>query len=391
MKLSETSQYKKWISQFPDTDQLLGKLLVESIKYIDEDTFTKNLYETLISSTNPTEFYALYAVREKDTKPFWPMNSSDNPEKVNSIGDIGSEGDLSHLIRDISRKQNNFLESPNIKTMKEKKCRHIIFLDDFSGSGSQINNFIDWFYESKTIKSWLSFGYIDFEVYTYAITDNALKNLQANKKIKKIRYEIIIGKGSPLWTEQEYNAIENFCVKYSKAFDIPENFALGYKDSFSLIIFSHKCPNNVPGILWYSKSRKLFKPLVEYRPNFDFNKIENLSYSFYEIIRRLHYSFISRQQVKKALNYNKDLLLVLQFLNTRKYNEISICKRFNIPIRKIHTVINQLLQNGWIDSQNTITKEGKKVLKYFKKNKKKKHHLEENNDFYYPKNLRAPV
>lgn len=391
MYLSETTQYTKWISQFPDTDKLLGKLLVDSINYVDEDTFTKNLYKSLISTTNQKDYYALYAVRERNNKPFWPINNSDNPEKINPSEEIGSEGDLSHFIRDISRKQNNFLDSPSMNKMKDKKVRHIIFVDDFSGSGSQISNFVDWFYESKTIKSWFSFGYIDFEIYLYAITENALKKLQTNKKIKKIQYEIIIGKGSSLWTEQEYNAIENFCIKYSKVFGIPESFSLGYKESFSLIMFSHKCPNNVPGIIWYSKSKKKFIPLVEYRPNFYFNKIENLLYSFSEIIHRFHYFFETRKQIKKALNYNMELLLILEFLNKRKYNEVSICKSFNISIGKIHIIINKLLQNGWIDSQNKITKKGKLILKYFKKNEKKKFHLEENNDFYYPKNLRAPV
>lgn len=391
MYLSETTQYAKWISQFSDSDKLLGKLLVDSIKYIDEDTFTRNLYNNLISKTIQTDFYALYAVRERIDESFWPINKAINPEKINSSDNIGSEGDLSHFIRDVSRRQNNFLDSPSINKMKDKKTRHIIFVDDFSGSGSQINNFIDWFYENKTIKSWFSFGFIDFEVCIYAITENALKKLQANKKISKIKYEIIIGKGSPLWTEQEYTAIENFCFKYSKIFGIPKRFSLGYMESFSLIMFSHKCPNNVPGIIWYSKSKKKFIPLVEYRPNFDFNKIENLLYSFSEIIHRFHYIFEARKQVQKALNYNMDLLLILQFLNKRKYNEISICKSFNISIGKIQTIILQLLQNGWIDSQNQITKEGKLILKYFKKKEKKKFHLEENNDFYYPKNLRAPV
>lgn len=399
MVLSDTLPYKKWISQFSDSDKKTAKLLVDSIKYIDEDTFIKGLYESLISTTNKEDVYALFAVREKEDVPFFQIYTSqlENEDtrnvsynRISPTKSIGSEGDIAHFIRDITRKHSNFLDTQSLEIMKNKKCRHIIFIDDFSGTGTQINDFIEWFYENKTIKSWFSLGYIDFIVHTYAITERALKCLKSNKKINKINFEVIIEDGSSLWNTEEYYDVKNLCITYGKLFKIPKNYLLGYKESFSLIMFSHKCPNNVPGILWYSKSKN-FVPLVNYRPNFDFKMIESFLYSFSEIIKRLNYSFTRKKQIDEVIKYNTDLLLILKFLNKRKFNKILISKSFNISVRIIDKNISLLLKNGWIDSNSKITKEGKRVLLYFKKKDREEKPLEEKNDFYYPLKLRAPV
>ena len=220
MLLSETVQYRKWVSQFSEPDRHIAKLLVDSIKYVDEETFINGLYQNIISTINSSDVYALFAVRERNENPYFPNTEDKNlhPYSINPTGDIGSEGEAVHFIRDISRSKSNLLDHPSLMEMKGKKCRHIIFIDDFSGTGTQINNFIEWFYENKTIKSWFSLGYIDFSIYTYAITETALKFLKSNKKLSQIHFEIAIDKGSPLWTTEERFNIENLCIKYGKMF-----------------------------------------------------------------------------------------------------------------------------------------------------------------------------
>ena len=163
MILSETTAAKDWISQFNDPDKNTAKLILDSLIYVSNEELIYGLKQLLqsFSIDHKNKYIALFAVKDViSNKNYW----GDELKKLDlsSKNGIGSEAIISQLCRDISKTNKHFLNHPNIDEMKEKKCRHIICINDIIGSGDQTDKFCNWLYNSSTIKSWISLKYTDF-------------------------------------------------------------------------------------------------------------------------------------------------------------------------------------------------------------------------------------
>jgi hypothetical protein len=100
-----------------------------------------------------------------------------------------------------------------------------------------------------TIRSWASYGLIEFHVATYAGTDKAARRLRRRfgaENVHTVRAcPSFEGAG---WTPEQLADVETLCL--SSAGRRHRNWALGYRDSRALIAFEHTAPNNLPFVLW---------------------------------------------------------------------------------------------------------------------------------------------
>lgn len=396
MVLTDLPNFKKWLSQFDDKDKFYAKTLVESLIYISTDEFInsmkKQLDEYIKEKIN--EKIAFFAVRDLkyknnkiDEPPYFPDKTS-KPNKININMGVGSPGEVIHFIRDYCKNNPNFFDHPSLNSMKVNKVRHIFFINDIGCSGTQIHDFIDFFLENKTICSWWSSKKIQFHVYSHCLSKQGKSKIGNNKFISKenIISTIKAKNGSKEWSKQLKTKINDFCLKYGNKID-PDT-ALGYADSFGIYVYSHKCPNNVPNIIWETKNGWI--PLINTRPNFDF--ISYISNTFLQI-QILYKKLIIQIEKKKYLlsPETKKSILVLKYLQKYKYNKDSITQFLDLNYFQYKYYITELKRFGWIDNDSKITKEGKKVLYLLnKKNIKKSKVVEENSDFYYPTSLQAP-
>lgn len=163
----------EWLAQFSEAEIPTASLLLDSIEYITHEevctalnTAAKELIENIQDSC------ALYPVT--DTKK---LDSFQNYQTfpLGKEGDVGSEGDIGHLCRDISQALdvNKAWAFPCLETLRDHEIHHIILLTDTTSSGEQGLDYLDWLWSSKTIKSWKSSGILNLHYITYLYNPNA--------------------------------------------------------------------------------------------------------------------------------------------------------------------------------------------------------------------------
>ena len=102
--------------------------------------------------------------------------------KLSTSSNQGSEVRVANIIRNICRSDpEKFLNHPEIRSMREAKCRAIVFVDDFIGSGDRAREFLNGFWLKPTITSWLSLKYIEFHVVAYSGTEDGINRVSKHK------------------------------------------------------------------------------------------------------------------------------------------------------------------------------------------------------------------
>ena len=178
-------------------------------------------------------------------------------------GDLGSEGDIGHLCRDISKDKHSHevLPFPSLSRLRDERVRHIILLTDVTLSGEQGLVFLSWMWASRTIRSWHSGHLLRFHYVTYIynmIGREAILGHAARPSFSGLQASV---SGHPDWTPTDAQAVQELCHKYGT-----KKWPLGFRNMMSLQVLSYSCPNNAPSILRYGCPKKGFEGLFRRRP-----------------------------------------------------------------------------------------------------------------------------
>lgn len=236
MKLSEHQLGIEWLRQFDPREVHAARLFLDSLKLVSFDeceVAVSKMVEDIYSTTEGA--IGLFTIDKKIIDP------SSAP---------GSEDRLAHLMRNLERQfRDRILIRPTVAEMRERKVKHIIFIDDFVGSGQRVLGF--WkAWASKTVKSWLSNGTCTLWLAGYAIHESGLKKiLQRITYLKevRIRFEVQLRDKGRYWPP----AIRDFCETNGARTGL-KHWPLGYGDLMCPLVFQHGCPDNCAAILWSS-------------------------------------------------------------------------------------------------------------------------------------------
>lgn len=266
-RLPETAHGQDWIDQFDKADHELARQLLEALVLVSGTEFERQLAvclsETALKATGPTAFFA---VRE------WPdpsnpyLDEDEDADAVGPGGDIGSEGRVAATIRGLCRTNpSKFLNHPSIRQMYDARCRLVVLVDDFVGSGDRVAEFYAALWAHPTIKSWHSLGLIRFVLIAYSATNRGERRVT-----KLLNREPKLVRGCPTFQDLPVARPERSILlaglrKYAKRTEFPEN-PLGYGDTGAALVFEHGCPDNVPVIFWAAaKIGQVWKPLFPAR------------------------------------------------------------------------------------------------------------------------------
>jgi hypothetical protein len=262
MQLKDTVEGKAWIRQFEQGDQKDAVFLLESLRLVSDNRFHGDIRRAVTKTAEGLgDNIALYAVREVDDDEQYFENKSKRPVAVKR-GKVGSEGAMSRIITGLERgNPKRYINHPPLRSMKAKKTRHIMLLDDLVGSGNRIVEFIQSLRRHKTLVSWCSNHFIRFHIVAYSISEEAEGIIRTafgpgkgdwpRVKISFAyakRPNVVAGR----WAPSDLERMRTLCSKYGEMAKIRWGNRLGYRQSMAALVFSHGCPNNVPGILWTS-------------------------------------------------------------------------------------------------------------------------------------------
>lgn len=282
--------------------------------------------------------------------------------------------------------------SSTLEDLKEKKCRNIVLITDYSGSGKQLWNHAMTLIRHPTIRSWRSGGFLRIHAVAYAAAPEALTMTRENKAPIDHLWtsnSVPTFNDRP-WDPEMRSAIYSLCRRYTNSAHRREE--LGYKSSACLFAAEAGAPNNLPYILrrkggkWQSFFEGRMVPpdltqeLGDYTPEFD---SRGLAVSTGQI--RLATTPASRHM----RTINNELLNVLAVLRRRRRTPSEVAALTGKDLPHVERLIAALTRLNLIDENLGLTATGVAELSAGKRKPREVSvSLKTNQDVYYPSTMR---
>lgn len=260
---SETRRGRAWLANFSSGDIDPARQLLDSLRFVSLSDVRAELQIRLLSliEQRKIELPALLIsalsvedinLREDPKVPPVAFKNFQPDDPINVIP--GSEGFVGNLIRDLvspgSVGADKLLApSTTLNELRDKRCRSIVVITDYTGSGTQLRNYGMILVRHPTLRSWRSYGLLRIHALSYAGSSQALAMIQRGKgPFDRVwTVEIAPSFQDAPWTADQRKAIETICARY-----VPRKNrtrALGFRDSAGLFATDASVPNNIPLIL----------------------------------------------------------------------------------------------------------------------------------------------
>lgn len=371
-QIDSSPEIATWLSQFnSEEDRLTAKQMLLRLRFVSSDRFSLWLKQTL-ADFSIEEKHAIFAVRKlvdpqgrKDSKltyfdeqgcaPKRPSGSQGSEDLVNSV--------IANHLKNTALSQ-VFFDHPSIEVMRREKIRHIVLIDDSIGSGNRIVEFVNALLANKTFRSWWGFGWIKVTVISYARNSSGAgyiyKNVhEGSKPDRKFRNKDKISFSSAYvykseWMEQnwgeKYAEIHRLCVKTTV---VSKNYRLGYKNSFSNIIFFHSVPNNIPGVLHFNRpSRRHALMPNRSMPNW---------------LMQLLSAAVVAPELSQKQSLTPELQQLLQLIKSGIRAESTLALRLNLDVFYAQQLVEQAISFGLLTQQKRLTDDAQERLHHLKK------------------------
>ncbi|WP_076538359.1 hypothetical protein [Shewanella sp. UCD-KL21] len=389
--LSNIPATQDWLSQFLPQDRPVACNLLDELIYIPTDDVVSDLKVAVESILEQYESAAIYPIRElfsKDESYFSLTDATEPPTMQHGKAVQGSEAFVSNLINRLNRslQEKVILEkvsiengemkaSPSITTIKNKKIKTLILIDDLIGSGNRTRDFLEAVYRHPSIRSWVSSKYLKIIVVAFMATNKGKKSVEKWCKKETKATLLVINECPTLHNLLNTEAIFDLCTRYANN---KERIPLGYDNTAVRVIFGHSAPNNIPAILhrkvknFKAKSSILRSTLSCWRPLFPSRDVPE--------------QFKAQILAKKKTLSTKDSiqLLLSQLDQTTAMDREKLRQALNWSIADLNRYVdlcltfNMIAKNGY---EIEITSQGECELKILTK---KNYPIEFNSKNYYP-------
>lgn len=242
-----------WLDNFSSVQRDTAALLVESLELVSETDLRRELGDLIarVVASVPAPV-AAFPAREVSKGLAAHGEGRDGTYNLLEPGLPGSEAIVGSILTGVSRrhpKVSNLLVTHDLVTLRDRKVRTFLLVDDFSGSGKRLVDYHRALLRHPTVRSWTSLGLIEFHVVAYAATKLAARLLRKRFGGGRVHFARACPTfASAGWTPEQLSEVEALCR--SSAGRRRRDWALGFRDSRALIAFEHTAPNNLPFVLW---------------------------------------------------------------------------------------------------------------------------------------------
>lgn len=297
-----------------------------------------------------------------------------------------SAGRIAHSLKNLERSLGKNVQlTPRLESMREMRVRHLIYVNDFVGTGDR---FLDFWKKMVpgSVKAWCSRGWC--KVWLVSFAAHSTGNSRIRHRIraideKRIRNLILIG-SSPLVATLGMRAV---IEKYGQRLGSP---AAGYGDLASPIVFQYGCPNNAPLIFWMKPSRSRG---VNWKPLFPNRFVSNSLYPLFgsdlakdalpeELWQVGHYN-LALQAIDHATDFERShrITLILALVD-KNISTTNIQRTLILSVEEFEGEMSKLIEVGLIGVDGKITRFGKDVLARLQRVKKREKNVNEEKNFY---------
>ncbi len=395
MALSDLTISKEWIEQFSDEKKPFARLLLDNLLLVGQEQFSRDLYAYILElARDLPKPIALVPVREMARGAHYYGNDRNaKPRVLLSASLPGSEAIVANIATQLIRldtERTIFTCTPSLRNLRESRCRSVLLIDDFIGSGNTIDGFFHSYNLHKTIKSWRSGRFIDFFVVAYSGTKIGVNNVSKNKRI----LNTWLIKECPTILERiesipDYGKVKRLCLDYARE---SETMPFGFADTMGSLVFEHSAPNNLPAILWRStpewktvfpgrsippEVKDYFTQYRDKRVSLGDNKIKISVQDNIESIARGDRFMFSIVKVLEAMIKTKGRLE-------------RVSAETGMSIFKTSQFIEKCKEWELIDNDNKVTSRGVSEIEHARKITRVVNiEIDVNSEFYYPRSLRT--
>lgn len=393
MHIDEIPRIRNWLSQFEPSERYIARHMLKRMRYVSFTEFESWMQRAIrelceeLASNSPVKTIVLIPIRKLSTNTF----NQDKSQKASN----DSAGRIGHILKNLERDLPKNVElSARPESMRARKVRHIVYVDDFIGTGDRFIKF--WRnLVPRYVKSWCSLGWCQLWIVTYGAQQGG-----RNRIIQKI------GAVRPASFKSAYVFKYSFLEKRQAIWDLLKShadragtqvLAKGYGKSPCPIVFQHGCPNNAPGLFWFrpsANSSYRWQPLFPNRsipddlyPLFQYDFSHDITEEELWIIGRYNaaMNFIDRNKYYKGSNIN---LLLLNYLSIG-YSMNSIRAVLVASEEELRLAISRLRESGLIDQSLSPTNFGREFLRRLGK---KRYHFkwsEDSHENFYPRSFKG--
>lgn len=384
----------RWLENFEPEDVELAIDLLRVFEYIPFNEFMFRLNDLLnelfknIPKGEKIIIYPYGKLGKSGTLVTYPLKNTNAYKR--------RENDI-EMTKDFQ-----FLKNPEI-------YNHIIFLDDFIGSGktfckefSKPDNIQQWILDNDIKNTYILSTIIMAEGKKYI-----LDRFPHIKIVSEERNKIFDPSLSPLKILGNLNEIENLTLKYGNKIKVgpyPYYFPYGFDNSQSLVSYFHCTPNNTLSIIW--GSNKNWLPLYPRMASIRMKEAREFKQeiAFYiGICNRLKIDLYTGDSIiinrngkeVRTINHNSKLdhsVIALITLKSQGYDNLIICHLLGLTRQELRQIYLKVKSLGFVNSRYDLNINGIEFLKELKRKTKKERFKKESEDnlkikvgYYIPK------
>ncbi len=366
MELRELPNVRDWLNQFDVPDVYLVEHMLRRVRYVGFEEFEAWLQVSvreLLSEILAKEGRVAVAIFPV-AKPFIHNFNKDKDEKLPN----DSAGRIAHSLKNLERDLPDYVElTPRLDSMRKRKIKHIIFVDDFVGTGDRFTK--SWRETvPPSIKSWCSRGWCKVWFLTFAAHGSGLKRIVRNVRpmsLPQIRVKVSIEKSF----FQESSDMRTVLGKYGAPLGSARQ-VMGYGGLACPVVFQHGCPNNVPLIFWVRPSNA---SRIKWRPLFPDRSVSAEVYPLFtedyagqalpeELWMAGHFNLALNVLEKLAKYKDSHQLLLALGLLAKGYGVERIKNTMVLAAIEFDVLLTVLRNGGLIDANNSATRFGLDVI-----------------------------
>lgn len=329
--------------EHPDLKKTIKKTIKNEYFFFTESKMDSELKRVFKSISN--ESFIICPIKE--TKDHALHKSSDDiSTKFKNLHHLENK----KIIHAIYSGRDNINSNNNLQTLDnhllKNKSDFILLLDDYSGSGKTVINFLN---ELK-YNLLRDLAYIDIFIYISYVTEDAKKKIRSyeiNNPSMNIKFDYYKVESNNFITEEESEFIKDFSSN-----NLFIEYPLGFDNCKSLVSFYHNTPNNTYGLFWDYSINK-WTPLFcrQGRDNARIKQLNLWEKNRKKVAIKLKSKNISLDDL--ITNYDLtyiDIVFFVAYNTTIKKKDL--CYILGYTEKQLQVYRNYLVKSGWLNKSN---------------------------------------